>query len=101
MIKHDLLKLFTVFYSNSLDISKFNIASIYLIPKKEVAMTIKNFRPISLINCSYKLITKLLADRLATVMDTLIDSSQTSYIKDQLILENVVCVHEIHYIRSK
>ncbi|XP_078156117.1 uncharacterized protein LOC144551891 [Carex rostrata] len=97
ILKDDLLRIFTAFYNNNLDISKFNLASICLIPKKEDATTVRNFRPISLINCSFKLITKLLADRLALVMDSLIDSSQTAYIKDDTLLflkaDKVVLTH--------
>jgi Reverse transcriptase (RNA-dependent DNA polymerase) len=56
---------------------------------------ITNYWPISLINYSFKIITKLLADRLARVMDFLINYSQTAYIKGRYIMDNVVCVHEI------
>jgi Reverse transcriptase (RNA-dependent DNA polymerase) len=66
-----------------------------LILKKTDANFITNFRPIRLINYSFKIITKLLADRLATVMDSLIDHSQTTYIKDRYIMDNVVCAHEV------
>jgi Reverse transcriptase (RNA-dependent DNA polymerase) len=56
---------------------------------------ITNYKPISLINCSFKIIIKLLADRLAKVMDFLINYSQTTYIKGRYIMDNVVCAHEI------
>ena len=102
LVHPDLLRLFLAFYNRTLDISKLNLASICLIPKKEDASSITNYRPINLINCSFKLITKLLADRLALVMDSLIDSSQTAYIKDRLILDNVVCAHEVlHQVKIK
>jgi Reverse transcriptase (RNA-dependent DNA polymerase) len=58
-----------------------------------------------LINYSFKIITKLLVDRLALVMDALIDQSQTTYIKGRMIMDNVVCAHEvlhqIHVSRTK
>jgi Reverse transcriptase (RNA-dependent DNA polymerase) len=69
--------LINVFYSHHLDISKINLATICLI------------------NFSFKIITKLLVVRLTTVMDSLIDSTQTAYIKDRLIMDNVVCAHEV------
>jgi hypothetical protein len=102
VIKSDLLSIFIVFYNHELDIAKFNLASICLLPKKEDAITIRNFRPISLINCSFKIITKLLADRLACMIDSLIAPSQTAYIKGRLILDNVVCAHEVlHQVKIK
>jgi hypothetical protein len=48
--------------------------------KKIEANLITNYRLISLINYSFKIIIKLLADRLVLVMDSLIEQSQTSYI---------------------
>jgi len=100
ILKDDLLRLFTSFYNHELDVAKFNLASITLLPKKDDAIIVRNFRPISLINCSYKLITKLLAYRISNVMDSIIDLSQTAYIKGRFILDNVVCAHEVlHQIK--
>jgi chitinase len=65
--------------------------------KKIEANLITNYRLISLINYSFKIIIKLLADRLALVMDSLIDQLQTTYIKDRMIMDNVVCAHEVLY----
>jgi Reverse transcriptase (RNA-dependent DNA polymerase) len=88
-------KLVNVFYYNQLDIFKINLAVICLISKKKEANSITNYRPISLLNYSFKIISKLLADRLALVMDFLIDQTQTVYIKGRLITNNVVCDHEV------
>lgn len=78
------------------------MASICLISKKDNANEIKKTRSISLINCSMKIITKCLIDRLATCMDHLIDSSQATFIKNRLIVDNIVVAYEIlHYVRVK
>lgn len=91
-----------LFFHRNLDVSKLNLASICLIPKKSDAVTIKDYRPISLINCSFKLITKLLTNRLAKVIDPLIDDSQSAYIKGRLIGDNIVTAHEIlHHVRTR
>lgn len=58
-----------------------NEANIVLLPKKEGATDITDFRPISLINNLAKIITKLLADRLAPRMNELVSSSQNAFIK--------------------
>jgi Reverse transcriptase (RNA-dependent DNA polymerase) len=78
-----------------LDVSKLNLVTICLIPKKKDVSLITNYRPINLINCSFKIITKILADRLAKVMDEIIDYSQTAYIKYHYIMDNVVYAHEV------
>lgn len=55
-----------------------------------------------MINCSFKLITKLLTERLAKVLPSLIDDTQTAFLKGRLITDNIVCVQEvIHDIKSK
>jgi mannosylglycoprotein endo-beta-mannosidase len=54
ILKEDLVKLFEEFYKGSLDLYRLNCAVMTLIPKVEEARDIKNFRPISLINCSLK-----------------------------------------------
>jgi Reverse transcriptase (RNA-dependent DNA polymerase) len=101
LVFRDIFKLVNAFYFNQLDVSKLNLASICLIPKKDEANLITNFRTIRLINYSFKIITKLLADRLATVMDSLIDHSQNIYIKGHYIMNNVVCAHEVlHQVRK-
>lgn len=69
LVKDDIYKHIMVFYHNKLDLRKINHATICLIPKIKEAHTIQKFRPISLINCSFKIITKLLANRLAKVVD--------------------------------
>jgi hypothetical protein len=51
--------------------------------------------PISLINYNFKIITKLLANRLAPQMDSLISYTQTTYIKDRNIMDNVVVAQEV------
>jgi Reverse transcriptase (RNA-dependent DNA polymerase) len=88
------MKLVHAFYNHELDLSKINLACICLIPKKADAQTITQFRPISLINCIIKIITKLLTEKLSKLMDTLIFYTQTAYIKGRYIMDNVVCAHE-------
>jgi Reverse transcriptase (RNA-dependent DNA polymerase) len=70
--------------------------------KKTDAKLITQFRPISFINYSFTIITKLLAIRLAPQMDNLISYTQTSYIKDKNIMNNVVVAQEIlHQVRIR
>jgi hypothetical protein len=55
----------------------------------------KKFRPISLGNCSLKVFTKLMTNRLGPIADRLISLSQSAFIKGRFILESVVSAHEI------
>jgi hypothetical protein len=62
----------------------------------------KKFRPISLLNCSFKIFTKVLTNRIARILNRLISFQQSAFIKGRFILESVVTAHEIiHEVHSK
>ena len=77
ILKGDLLDLFQFFYqANNIDtLLSINQTFIALIPKKYKAEKIQDFRPISLLNSNYKIISKCLAFRLSPVLNFLLDDS--------------------------
>ena len=68
---------------------------ITLIPKVTDANNIKQFRPICLMNVSFKIITKVLAVRLGKIANNIINICQTAFIKGRNILDGVLSLHEI------
>ena len=63
---------------------------IKLIPKKDAEpFLIKNWRPITLLNCDYKIGAKTIANRLKTFLPKLINSDQTGFLKGRFIGENI------------
>ena len=63
-IKDDLMKMIIDFYLCQLDLSRLNYGVITLIPKVTDANNVKQFRPICLLNVSFKIFTRLMMDRL-------------------------------------
>ncbi|KAG1139332.1 hypothetical protein G6F37_011272 [Rhizopus arrhizus] len=59
-----------------------------LLPKKGDLSTLKNWRPISLINCDAKIYTRIINQRMRSVMDTIINRYQTGFLGDRFIAEN-------------
>jgi hypothetical protein len=65
---------------------------ITLILKKDGATDLREFRPISLVHSFAKLVAKILARRLAPRMETLVDTSQSTFIRGRCIHDNFVLV---------
>ena len=72
-----------------------NSSFIALIPKIKDPQSFNDFRPISLIGCVYKIIAKLLANRLSKVMNHLIDERQTTFVKGRQLLHGVLISNEV------
>lgn len=72
-----------------------NSTILALIPKKEEAKEMKDYRPISCCNVLYKVISKLIANRLKVILLKCIAVNQSAFIKERLLLENVLLATEL------
>lgn len=66
-----------------------------LIPKKKQAIEMKDFRPISCCNVIYKVISKILANRLKLILPKFIAQNQSTFVKERLLMENVLLATEL------
>lgn len=100
IVKGDLISMFNDFFNGKLDIYRLNFTMLTLIPKED-ARTMKKFRPISLINYSFKIFSKILTVRLGKIVDRLVSPNQSAFIHGRYILESVVLAHElVHSVHS-
>jgi hypothetical protein len=84
-----------------LDLFRINFATLTLIPKVEEASDMKNYKPISFLNYSFKFFGKLLISRLEKVYDRLVAQEQSAFIRGRYILDSVVVAHEaIHSLHK-
>ncbi|XP_050209730.1 uncharacterized protein LOC126660308 [Mercurialis annua] len=93
IIKHDILELFNNFHHTGAFPADLNTAFLVLIPNRKGATDIKDFWPISLINGVFKLLSKVLANRLSPLLPLLISENQFVFIKGRNI-------HDCHMLAS-
>ncbi|GJU57997.1 RNA-directed DNA polymerase, eukaryota, partial [Tanacetum coccineum] len=95
IINQDVVNVVREFFVTSKFPPGSNSSFIALIPKKQDAKLVKDFRPISLIGCFYKIIAKILANRLSMVISDLISDVQSAFVPNRQILDGPFILNEL------
>jgi hypothetical protein len=83
-----------VWSRNFINLDKVNSAYIAMVPKIDGTDQVKDFRPISLVHSFAKLVTKILANRLASKLNELVSPNQSAFIKGRFIKDNFMQVQQ-------
>jgi hypothetical protein len=102
IIKHDLVEAIMGFYNHrTAKLGLINAANIVLLPKTSGASSLSDYRPISLINSVTKIITKILTNRLAPHMNSLVSNAQNAFIKKRCIHDNFIYAQRVIQLLHK
>ena len=71
------------------------------IPKKANAENISDFRPITLVGCIFKLLSKVLARRLRSIIGNLVSENQNAFVGGRQIIDAVLIANELVDSRVK
>jgi hypothetical protein len=80
---------------NQQDLQFLNQDYVVLVPKKQDPLKVSDYRPISLTHCFAKIVTKLMANKLALELHKLISINQTAFIKRRCIHDNFMYVQQV------
>ncbi|KAJ9544401.1 hypothetical protein OSB04_024108 [Centaurea solstitialis] len=95
LVGNDFYKALKDFEDNPSHIAASNASFIALVPKAKDPLRINENRPIHLMGCVSKVISKVLADRLKLVVGDIISPVQTAFVKGRQILDGPLIVNEI------
>ena len=76
-------------------LNQVNHTILCLVPKIEVPATVNDFHPIALCNVFYKILSKILSNRIRPLMPKLIDHNQNAFIKGRKISDSILLAHEL------
>ncbi|XP_075499819.1 uncharacterized protein LOC142538372 [Primulina tabacum] len=101
LIGNDVTQATLLILNEQKDLFDWNATLITLIPRIQEPLSLKDFRPISLCNTCYKILSRAITNRFRPVLDKVIDHFQSAFIPGRLILDNVIVGFEcMHWIRS-
>lgn len=90
----DVVQAVTQFFEKGYMLREWNSTAISLAPKTNAPVSIKDFRPITCCNVTYKCITKILVTRLQPLLPVLISPNQSAFIKGRSIVDNILLMQE-------
>lgn len=85
---------FSEFHANGKLMKGINSTFVSLIPKVDCPTTFKEFKPISIVGCIYKILSKVLANRIKEHLSSVICEAQAAYIGGKQILGGVLIANK-------
>ncbi|RVW70288.1 LINE-1 retrotransposable element ORF2 protein [Vitis vinifera] len=93
--KEEIMEMFKEFHEHNSFVKSLNNTFLVLIPKKSGAENLGDFRPISLVGGLYKLLAKVLANRLKKVIGKVVSIAQNAFVMGRQILDASLIANEV------
>ena len=94
-VKDEIMGFFKDFFEKGKFVRSLNTTFLVLIPKKGGAKDLSDFRPINLVGGLYKLLAKVLANRLKKVVGKVVSSTQIVFVEGRQILDAALIANEV------
>jgi len=88
-LKDDFVRFVSKFHRNGRLTKGINTTFKALIPKVSSPQRLNDFRLISLVGCMYKVLAKILANRLRPIIGSVVSDSQSAFVKGKQILNGI------------
>ena len=100
-VKEEVLKMFKEFHKQNAFLKSLNNTFLVLLPKKRGAEELGDFRPISLLGGLYKLLAKVLANRIKKVIGKVASLNQNAFVVGRQILDASLIANGVLDSRQK
>ncbi|KAF7812457.1 reverse transcriptase [Senna tora] len=101
-VGEQVVKVVADYIEKGVGLEELNLTNVVMIPKVDRPEVVGQFRPISLCNFSYKVISKVMTNKMKGLLSKFISGNQRAFVAGRLIQDNIIITHEVfHYLKNK